>query len=171
MRLDPAMHRFLAASYNVRLATLSPRGTPLITPIWFNLDGDEIVIGTAASALAVRNARANPQVVLCFDAEGLDGNSRVLRLHGTAVVRDEWLPLRLLAKLVFRYYLAPAALRCEFAHFSQQRLRGRYYAKQTGPALIRIQLEQAEFLPHGGAIDGIHGPRLVGVGSMVQAPR
>lgn len=144
---DTEVARFLEQSYNVRLATLSPRGVPLITPIWFNIDGPEILIGTAVSTLSVRNIRTHPHVVACFDAEGRVGNQRVLRLYGSATVSEEMLPLRLLPGLFSKYYLAPTALRSELAHARQQLLRLRYYAQQTGPALIRIRPKIIEFLP------------------------
>ncbi len=144
---DPEIAAFLDASYNVRLATLSPRGVPLITPIWFNVDGDAIVIGTAGSALAVRNIKANPQVVMCFDAESRSQETRVLRMRGTATATEDWLPLRLVPGLAAKYYLAPPALRSELSHLSQQLLRMRYYGQQSGPGLIRIHPQVAEFLP------------------------
>lgn len=144
---DPDVATFLAASYNVRLATLSPRGVPLITPIWFSVDGEAIVIGTAGSALAVRNVKTNPQVVMCFDGEARPRETRVLRIRGTATATEEWLPLRLFLGLAAKYYLAPPALRSELSHIRQQILRARYYRQQSGPGLICIHPQMVEFLP------------------------
>ncbi len=48
------------------LATLMPGGSPQVTPIWFNTDGDHILINSAKGRVKDRNMRARPQVALCI---------------------------------------------------------------------------------------------------------
>jgi PPOX class probable F420-dependent enzyme len=48
------------------LATLMPDGSPQVTPVWFNTDGEYILINTAQGRIKDRNMRARPQVALCI---------------------------------------------------------------------------------------------------------
>jgi len=48
----------------VYLATLMPDGSPQVTPVWFNTDGTNILINSAAGRAKDRNMRARPQVAL-----------------------------------------------------------------------------------------------------------
>ncbi|MGA3150801.1 MAG: pyridoxamine 5'-phosphate oxidase family protein [Streptosporangiaceae bacterium] len=42
-------------------------GRPPVTPIWFVLDGDDIVLTTGASSVKGRALQADPRAVLCAD--------------------------------------------------------------------------------------------------------
>ncbi|UCD98162.1 MAG: PPOX class F420-dependent oxidoreductase [Chloroflexota bacterium] len=46
------------------LATTMKDGTPQVTPIWFNIDGDQILINSAKGRVKDKNMRARPQVAL-----------------------------------------------------------------------------------------------------------
>lgn len=142
---DPEVRRFLAGSLVTRIATLSRRGEPALTPIWFVLHRERIFLGTARHTLAARNAAANPDVVLLFDGETLPGSTQILRLYGRAVVRDRRVPWPVLLGAARKYYLSPGGLRCELAHAGLWRLRSRYYG-HAEPALIEIEPVRAEFL-------------------------
>lgn len=48
------------------LATTRKDGTPQVTPIWFNTDGENILINSAAGRLKDKNMRARPNVALCI---------------------------------------------------------------------------------------------------------
>jgi PPOX class probable F420-dependent enzyme len=48
----------------VYLATLMKDGTPQVTPVWFNTDGDFILINSAEGRIKDKNMRARPQVAL-----------------------------------------------------------------------------------------------------------
>ena len=45
------------------LATTMPDGSPQVTPVWFNMDGDRMCINTARQRVEDRNMSARPQVV------------------------------------------------------------------------------------------------------------
>lgn len=50
------------------LGTIMPDGTPQVTPVWFNTDGDYILINSARGRQKDRNMRARPDVaVTLFD--------------------------------------------------------------------------------------------------------
>jgi PPOX class probable F420-dependent enzyme len=48
------------------LGTLMKNGSPQVTPIWFNTDGEYILINSAKGRVKDRNMRARPQVALCI---------------------------------------------------------------------------------------------------------
>ncbi|MFI9392438.1 MULTISPECIES: PPOX class F420-dependent oxidoreductase [Streptomyces] len=57
-------------SYGTRtgkLATVRADGSPHIAPIWFLLDGDELVFNTGEGTVKGRNLARDPRVALCVD--------------------------------------------------------------------------------------------------------
>jgi PPOX class probable F420-dependent enzyme len=44
------------------LATLEPDGSPQVTPVWIDVDGDFILINTAKGRKKVRNVKRDPRV-------------------------------------------------------------------------------------------------------------
>ena len=50
-----------------KLATASPTGAPHVAPVWFVVDGDELVFTTAITTVKGRNLRANPRAALTVD--------------------------------------------------------------------------------------------------------
>lgn len=56
--LDPKTKAYLY------LATLMPDGSPQLTIVWFDTDGDHILINTALGRVKDRNMKARPQVAM-----------------------------------------------------------------------------------------------------------
>jgi PPOX class probable F420-dependent enzyme len=50
----------------VYLATLMKDGSPQVTPVWFNTDGEYILLNSASGRVKDRNMRARPTVALCI---------------------------------------------------------------------------------------------------------
>ena len=50
----------------VYLATVMPDGTPQVTPVWFNVEGDFILVNSAEGRVKDKNMRANPHVALAI---------------------------------------------------------------------------------------------------------
>lgn len=46
------------------LATVMPDGSPQVTPVWFDTDGDYILVNTNEGRVKDRNMRARPQVAM-----------------------------------------------------------------------------------------------------------
>ena len=46
------------------LATTMPDGTPQVTPVWFDTDGEYILVNSAAGRVKDRNMRARPAVAM-----------------------------------------------------------------------------------------------------------
>lgn len=52
-----------------KLATASSVGAPHVTPVWFVLDGDDLVFTTAETSVKGRHLRANPRAALTVDID------------------------------------------------------------------------------------------------------
>jgi PPOX class probable F420-dependent enzyme len=50
-----------------KLATASLKGQPLCAPVWFILNGEDLVFLTTATSAKARNLRANPRAALVVD--------------------------------------------------------------------------------------------------------
>ena len=61
----PESHRdLLAGPVNAVLTTVMPDGRPQTTPVWCNLDGDDVLINTMKQFRKQKNMRLNPMVTL-----------------------------------------------------------------------------------------------------------
>jgi PPOX class probable F420-dependent enzyme len=64
------VREFLAAGTRTgKVATVSRKGRPHVAPLWFVVDGDDLVFMTSASSAKGRHLRANPQACLVVDEE------------------------------------------------------------------------------------------------------
>lgn len=59
--LTKSVRRFFQTPRTARLATIGADGYPHIVPIWFTLDGDDIIFGSDDNERKVWNARRNPK--------------------------------------------------------------------------------------------------------------
>jgi PPOX class probable F420-dependent enzyme len=62
------------------LATLNKDGTPQVTPVWFSIDGDHILINTNEGRVKDRNMKARPNVAMVI--QDPDTPYRYLGLQG-----------------------------------------------------------------------------------------
>lgn len=141
---DPVAAAFFEHSLVARVATRSPKGRPAMTPLWFLHDRGRLFLATGRDTVAARNAAANSDVVVLFDAEGKGRSDHILRVRGRATVHAGTPSLRVLALLGRRYYLG--GWRSELGHLRLWRLRTRYYG-QTAGAVLEIEPLSAELLP------------------------
>ena len=59
---------FLAhGTRTAKLATTMANGSPHVMPVWFVLDGDDILFNTGASTVKGRNLRRDPRVAIVVD--------------------------------------------------------------------------------------------------------
>jgi PPOX class probable F420-dependent enzyme len=76
--------RHLREDVVVWLTTVTPRGAPLPSPVWFLWEGAESVLMYSQDGARVRNVGANPRVTLNFGGDG--GGGDIVVLSGTAAV-------------------------------------------------------------------------------------
>ena len=69
------------------LTTVTPKGQPQASPVWFLWVGGEILLYSRADTPRLANVSANPRVAATFDGDGEGGD--IVSLEGEAlVVRD-----------------------------------------------------------------------------------
>lgn len=69
------------------LATVMKDGSPQVTPVWFNTDGEFILINSAKGRSKDRNMRRNPHVALAIADPS--NPYRYMQLRGTIVAITE----------------------------------------------------------------------------------
>ncbi|PWU02911.1 MAG: PPOX class F420-dependent oxidoreductase [Terriglobia bacterium] len=67
----------------VQLATIMPDGTPQVSPVWFEYDGQNILINSAKGRVKDRNMRRDPRVGM--DIQDPDNPYRHLSIRGRVV--------------------------------------------------------------------------------------
>ena len=83
-KLTPAVRAFLEAPRYAVLATINESGMPQLTTVWYELQGDTVVMNTAAGRLKHRNLQRDPRLSLCIE----DGE-RYVTLYGRAELIDD----------------------------------------------------------------------------------
>jgi PPOX class probable F420-dependent enzyme len=74
------------------LATVREDGSPHVVPIWFDLDGDELVFTTGADSVKSRAIHRDPRVCLSVDDERPPFS--FVMIDGTATVGEDLAELR-----------------------------------------------------------------------------
>ncbi len=82
--LTPAVRAFLEEPRYAVIATINESGMPQLTAIWFELEGDQVLMNTAAGRLKHRNLQRDPRLSLCV----VDGE-RYVTLYGRATLLDD----------------------------------------------------------------------------------
>jgi PPOX class probable F420-dependent enzyme len=59
----------LASPRTAKVATVRPDGRPHIAPVWFDLDGDDLVFTTWHTTVKAHDLRRDPRISLCVDDE------------------------------------------------------------------------------------------------------
>jgi nitroimidazol reductase NimA-like FMN-containing flavoprotein (pyridoxamine 5'-phosphate oxidase superfamily) len=60
-------NRFLKSQKILRLATISPSGSPHIVPVWYMYARGRFYIGTNTNTEKAKNIKKNPRVSFCID--------------------------------------------------------------------------------------------------------
>lgn len=69
MQLSDEIRKFVEQPHHAVLATINADGTPQLTVLWYELEGDEVMMNTAAGRLKDRNLRRDPRAALCVTSE------------------------------------------------------------------------------------------------------
>ena len=68
---------------NAFLATLMSDGSPQLTPVWLDVDGDELIVDTAEGTVKLENMRADSRVAVNIESES--DRYRVLSIRGRVI--------------------------------------------------------------------------------------
>ncbi|MFJ2188569.1 PPOX class F420-dependent oxidoreductase [Kitasatospora sp. NPDC087861] len=121
-----------------KLATTRADGRPHVAPIWFLLDGDELVFNTGAATVKGRNLARDGRVMLCVD-DDRPPFSYVL-LQGTARLSEDLAEVRAWATRIAARYMG-------------EDLAEQYGARNgvPGELLVRVKIEKVS-AEHGVAL-------------------
>lgn len=101
---DSEWRRFvLAGTRTGKLAVTRADGSPHVTPVWFLLDGDDVVFQTGETSVKGRHLRRDPRAALCVDDQS-PPYSFVL-LEGTTTLSDDLDDLRPWAPRIAARYM------------------------------------------------------------------
>lgn len=81
--LSDAAREVLAKKVLAHVATLGPDGEPHVTPVWVELDGDDIIINTALGRAKARNLASDPRVAVSLTDP--DDAYSVIAIRGTVI--------------------------------------------------------------------------------------
>lgn len=103
--LSPAIRAFLAEPRFAVLATINEDGSPQQTVMWYDLEGDAILMNTADGRVKVNNLRRDPRVSICVE----DGY-RYVTISGCAcLIEDQERAQADILRLAIRYHGAERA--------------------------------------------------------------
>jgi PPOX class probable F420-dependent enzyme len=86
-KLTPTQRRLFEAPNIGHLATAMPDGSPQVSPVWVDVDGDDILVNTAERRLKAENLHRDPRVAISItDA---DDPFTMVAVRGRAVLEHE----------------------------------------------------------------------------------
>jgi PPOX class probable F420-dependent enzyme len=98
--VNEAARAFLEEPRFAVVATIQPDGLPHQTVLWYELQGDEILLNTAAGRVKDRNLRRDPRVSFC-----LEDGYRYLTITGAAtLIDDQQVAQEDIRRLAVRYH-------------------------------------------------------------------
>ena len=86
-----------------KLATTMADGAPHVMPVWFVLDGEQLVINTGTGTVKARDLRRDPRVSIVVDDEAPP--YAFVHIRGRAVLSDDLDEVRRFATLIGGRYM------------------------------------------------------------------
>lgn len=103
---DPEVREFLSHGTRTgKLAFMATDGRPVINPVWFILEGDELVFNTGKDTAKGRAILRDPRVALCVDLE--QPPYGYFQVQGTATVSEDPAELLRTATAIAARYMGP----------------------------------------------------------------
>lgn len=132
--LSANVHRFLAEPNFAVLATINPDGTPQQTVLWYEIQGEMVLMNTKAGRLKDRNLRRDRRASLCVTARG---KGVTLRGH-VELIDDQAIAQADIKRLAIRYNGPEMAERQVREQFSKEH-RVTIYLKVESVVLQEIE--------------------------------
>lgn len=115
--LTDAQRAFLAEPRFAVLATINADGSPQLTTMWYELQGDEIMMNTKAGRLKERNMRRDARVALCFE----DGYHYLTITGAVRIIEDQPSAQADIKRLALRYHPREKAEQMARDQFERER--------------------------------------------------
>jgi PPOX class probable F420-dependent enzyme len=125
--LSDKARAFLQEKRFAVLATINPDSTPQLSAMWYELDGDEILMNTKVGRRKERNLRRDPRISICIE----DGYN-YLTLAGAAQLIDDQATAQADIKRLATRYHNPAK--------AEQMMRNQFSKEQR--VTIRMTIER-----------------------------
>ena len=113
--ITDSVREFLQKPLIARMSTIDPDGYPHTVPVWFALDGDDIVVISARDTAKVGHILANPQGAVTIGGDPGDGAGYLIKGEFAieADPEDTWV-----RKMTHRYE-APAQAEKDIADWAE----------------------------------------------------
>ena len=103
---DPEVRAFLQDGTRTgKLGYVSASGQPLVAPVWFILEGDDLVFNTGKTTAKGRALARDPRTVICVDSE--QPPYAFLQVQGEAELSEDPAELLRTATAIAARYVAP----------------------------------------------------------------
>jgi len=87
-KLSDEWKAILSQPVLVHVATIMPDGSPQVSPVWVDLDGDRILINSAKDRVKDKNLRRDPSVALSATAPDNPYNALMIRGKVSKITSD-----------------------------------------------------------------------------------
>lgn len=115
-KLSDTARAFLQEPRFAVLATINEDGTPQLTTMWYDLDGDDILMNTAAGRIKDGNLRRDPRVAICVEDE-----YSYITISGIAeLIDDQEIAQADILRLAMRYHPPEKAAAMARDQFTKQ---------------------------------------------------
>lgn len=95
----------MAGTRTAKLATVDSAGNPRVKPVWYLLDGDDIVFNTSATTAAGRALLRDPRAAVCVDDDAPPFSFVIVR--GRVTISEDPVELRDWATRIAARYMGP----------------------------------------------------------------
>jgi len=113
-------------------------GQPYVLPVWFVLDGDDVVFTTGAETVRGRALRRDDRVSMCVDEERPP--YAFVRINGRARLGEDLIEMRLWARRIAARYMGEA-------------VADRYAARNAVPGELLVRLLPDDVVGRKGVAD------------------
>ncbi|MFF0495033.1 PPOX class F420-dependent oxidoreductase [Nocardia aobensis] len=103
---DPEVREFLAGGTRTgKLALVASDGRPIVNPVWFILDGDDLVFNTGKTTAKGKALARDPRVALCVDLD--EPPYAYFQVQGVATLSEDPAELLRTATAIAARYMGP----------------------------------------------------------------
>jgi len=87
--MDERIVKILTGRRNAWLSTLMPDGSPQLTPVWIDVEGEDLLLSTNEGTVKIANMRRDPRVAVAIESEEDRYLTVTIRGRVTEICPDE----------------------------------------------------------------------------------